>query len=319
MIQTMFLCAGLGTRLRPLTEALPKPMVPLGDRPVLGQLMQRLARAGGTPRAVNVHYRSEAVVHYLEGQDPTVYVSRESELLGTAGGVRAAVGSFAREPLVVWNSDIVTQPDLLALVRGLEQSPLALLVEPKPAGAGNVGVDEKGRIVRLRCSSVAEESRGGSYVGILAMRPDCFAHLPKRGCLIGDVAIPLMDSYEGIMAIPHLARWSDIGTLQTYHQVNLRWLAEQADARAWCAPTAEVDRSVDLDCSIVGAGARVIGEGRLEQVVVWPGAHCSAPLRNAIVTREAGVIPVSVDPCRNEQDPASSASCNPMNGVRSSR
>lgn len=300
MIQTMFLCAGLGTRLRPLTEALPKPMVPLGDRPVLGQLMQRLARAGGTPRAVNVHYRPEAVVHYLEGQHPTVHVSLESELLGTAGGVRAAVGSFAREPLVVWNSDIVTQPDLLALVRGLEQSPLALLVEPEPAGTGNVGVDEKGRIVRLRCSSVAKETRGGNYVGILAMRPDCFAHLPTKGCLVGDVAIPLMDSYEGIMAIPHLARWSDIGTLQTYHEVNLRWLVEEAGARAWCAPTADVDRSVDVDCSIVGAGARVTGEGRLEQVVVWPGAHCSAPLRNAIVTREAGVIPISVDPCRNE-------------------
>lgn len=290
MIQTMFLCAGLGTRLRPLTNEIPKPMVPVGDRPMLGHLFTRLMQARGTPRAVNVHYRPDSIVEYLRERFPAVHVSRERELLGTAGGVRAARAGFSNEALVVWNSDIVTRPDLDALVRGLARAPLALLVQPQPAGTGNVGTDKTGRIVRLRQSSIATEAAGGDYVGILAMRPDCFAYLPERGCLIGDVAIPLMDSREGIRAVPHLGQWSDVGTLQAYLDVNLRWLAEDAGASVWCAASAEVARSVDVVHAIIGTGARVSGEGALDHVVVWPGARCSAPLSNSIVTRDAGII-----------------------------
>lgn len=290
MIQTMFLCAGLGTRLRPLTNEIPKPMVPVGDRPMLGQLFARLMQAGGTPRAVNVHYRPDSIVEYLRSHFPRVHVSRECELLGTAGGVRAAMARISNEPLVVWNSDIVTRPDLDALVRSVARAPLALLVEPQPAGAGNVGTDETGRIVRVRRSAIAAEAAGGNYVGILAIRPNCFAQLPEKGCLIGDVAIPLMDTREGIRAVPHLKQWSDIGTLQTYLDINMRWLAEDAGASAWRAPSAEVAPSVNVVHSIIGAGAHVDGEGALEQVVVWPGARCLAPLRNAIVTREAGIV-----------------------------
>jgi mannose-1-phosphate guanylyltransferase len=293
MIQTMFLCAGLGTRLLPLTRELPKPMVPIGDRPILEHLAVALGRAGGVLRAVNTHHRPEKIREFALAYGESVHVSHEEKLLGTAGGVRAALGAFGDCPLVVWNADILTRPNILELVRSLEHAPIALAVEPRPAGQGNVGVTDSGRIVRLRQESIGSEVLGGNYIGILAMRPECLISLPIRGCLIGDVAIPMMRDEPGIFAVPHRVPWSDVGSLDVYLDENLRWLRQcEVKRSSWAHDTAEVSSNVDMRDSIVGSNARVEGQGLLERVVVWSGAICRAPLADAIVTPQAGVVQV---------------------------
>ncbi len=291
MIQTMFLCAGLGTRLLPLTRELPKPMVPLGDRPVLAHLLLALEAGGGCLRAVNTHHLQEKIFEFINGYDRSIHVSHEEELRGTAGGVWAARAAFAPAPLLVWNADILTRPRIEELVQGLERAPLALSVELLPAHQGNVGLDAVGRVVRLRQCAIGNEVVGGSYVGILAMRPDCLEAMPEQGCLIGDVAIPLMQRAEGIVGIAHESRWCDLGSLRAYLDENLRWLSERANA-SWCEPSAMVNSMVQLRASVVGAGAKIRGQGLVERVVVWPGASCEAPLSDAIVTRQAGVVTV---------------------------
>jgi len=291
MIQTMFLCAGLGTRLLPLTRELPKPLVPLGDRPVLAHLLSALEAGGGRLRAVNTHHLQEKISEFIYGYDPSIHVSLEEELRGTAGGVWAARAAFAPAPLLVWNADILTRPKITELVQGLKRAPLALSVELLPAHQGNVGLDASGRVVRLRQCAVGDEVVGGNYVGILAMRPDYLETLPERGCLIGDVAIPLMQRPEGIVGIAHESRWSDLGSLRAYLDENLCWLSERATA-CWCEPSAMVASTVEVRASVVGAGAKISGQGLVERVVVWPGASCDAPLSDAIVTRQAGVVAV---------------------------
>jgi len=290
MIQTMFLCAGLGTRLLPLTRELPKPMVPLGDRPMLGHLLDALEAAGGRPRAVNTHHLPEEISSYISSYNSSIHISHEDELLGTAGGVFSARDAFERAPLVVWNADILTRPRISALIHALECAPLVLSVELLAAGQGNVGLDADGRIVRLRQRSIGKEVSGGAYVGILALGADAVDVLPTRGCLIGDVAIPWMEQGARIVGIAHDSPWSDVGSLRAYVDENIRWLRQGGHGAHWIGPAATVASTVELRSVVVGAGATIGGTGLLERVIVWPHAHCAAPLANAVVTPEAGIV-----------------------------
>ena len=95
----MLLAAGLGTRLMPLTAALPKPMMPVLDRPALAHLVDGLARQGYTELVANLHHHPAAIRDFF-GDRLSYRV--EEELLGTAGGVRNAAGFFGEEGPLPW-------------------------------------------------------------------------------------------------------------------------------------------------------------------------------------------------------------------------
>jgi mannose-1-phosphate guanylyltransferase len=293
MIQTMILCAGRGTRLLPLTANLPKPLVPLGDRPLLAHIVERLERAGGQLRAINAHHQSVAIQGFVDRFDQDVFVSVEGELLGTAGGVCCARQAFDLAPLLIWNGDILAEPNISALVDRLAFAQLVLLVEPDAKGQGNVGTNAAGQVVRLRKCSIAEEASGGHYTGIMLVHPDCFARLPAQGCLIGDVAIPMLRAGLSVAAVSYRDKWVDIGTLSSYLKENLEWAATRdAQRRNFIDRNTTIADSVQFRRVVIGQGATVTGEGELDRVVVWPGASCSAPLSDAIVTPTCGVVPV---------------------------
>src|SRR5688500_1268923 len=115
----LLLAAGLGTRLRPLTDLLPKPAVPVANRPLLAYSLEHLGRAGATRVALNAHHLAEAIPPLVEWWAPagvTATVVREPVLLGTGGGVRnlwqQLRGGAGDEPLFVMNGGGVFAPDL---------------------------------------------------------------------------------------------------------------------------------------------------------------------------------------------------------------
>src|SRR5690606_31535271 len=98
----MMLAAGLGTRLRPLTETMPKPLVPVAGVPLMERVMLN-ARAEGAKRFIaNAHYRAEQLIAHFGG---LVKINREDELLGTGGGVKAALTMIHSDPFFVMNTD----------------------------------------------------------------------------------------------------------------------------------------------------------------------------------------------------------------------
>lgn len=98
----MLLAAGLGTRLRPVTETLPKPLVPVAGIPLIERIMGN-ARAEGAKRFVaNAHYRADQLLAHFGG---LLKVSREDDLLGTGGGVKRALPMLASDPILVMNTD----------------------------------------------------------------------------------------------------------------------------------------------------------------------------------------------------------------------
>ena len=285
----MVLAAGLGSRLRPLTDLLPKPLVPVGDRPALAHVLDRLAAAGLGPVAVNAHHGLDAMRAFLEARGGAA-LSPEPDLLGTAGGLARAAALLGDGDALVWNADILVELDPRRLIaahagaaaRGAEAT---LVVQPLAPGQGSVGLDASGRVVRLRDARAGDESSGGEFLGVQVIGEGLRRALPARGCLVGDVYIPAM--LRGARLAAHLweGPFFDIGTPRTYLAANLAWAAARG-LSAWLHPTARVAPGVVVRDAVIGAGATVNASGggdcALERCVVWPGASVVAPLAAAI-------------------------------------
>ncbi len=280
MATAIVLCAGFGTRLRPLTLELPKPLVPVGDGPLIQHAITALNTVGVVDVVLNTHHLADKFANYISQLPGNIQLIHEPEIRGTGGALRGARHALA-PPVVVWNGDILADPDLLALLA--VASPMALAVASRPLGEGTVGVGSDGQVVRLRGERFGTEVRGGDYLGIAALAAEAVERAPDSGCLIGDICLPMLRQGQTIPTVASDVPWSDLGTPDAYLEANLRWLGEQAN---WIDPTAQVDSGVELKRSLVGRGATATGTGELEECVVWPGATVRAPLRRAIVTPE---------------------------------
>src|SRR5688572_24985701 len=109
MASAIVLSAGFGTRLRPLTDELPKVLVPVGDRSLLAHIAAALREAGHSELVINTHHKSEVFVSYISNLGVKIDVIHEPEIRGTAGGVAGARPWFRCSEVLVWNGDILTR------------------------------------------------------------------------------------------------------------------------------------------------------------------------------------------------------------------
>jgi len=289
----IILCAGFGTRLRPLTDELPKPLVPVGDRSILAHALVSLHAAGISELVINVHHLAEQFERALAGFSTPVRLVVESEIRGTAGGVAGARRYLSSAPVLVWNGDILVAPPIAQLLVGSEPPSFCLGVAPRPLGEGTVGLGADGRVVRLRGERFGLELSGGDYVGVLALGAGVLASLPERGCLFGDAALPLLRAGGIVRSVAVTTPWTDAGDARSLLGANLAWLGARG-LGSFQGPGAQVAPGVELRQALVGAGARVQGRGALERCVVCPGASAVAPLSDAIVAPSGLVISVHV-------------------------
>jgi mannose-1-phosphate guanylyltransferase len=298
MLSAMVLAAGLGTRLKPLTEQRAKALVPVGDRPILSHVLDHLWAAGASRVVVNTHYRAREVESYAVAQRRELLLSHEPELLGTAGGLAQAQDLLGAGDVLLWNADILAEVDVPALLaahahaaRRLAPARATLLVQPLAKGLGSVGCSARGTVVRLRRESVEEEAHGGEFLGIHVIAGSLRRTLPARGCLVGDVYIPALKGGAMLGVALHEGAFFDVGTLQGYARANRAWLAARS-VSSWTGSSARIGPDVVLEGTVVGEGAVVRGAGNVARSVIWPGAIATAPIADAIVTLE-GTVPVS--------------------------
>ncbi len=282
MQAAIILCAGLGTRLRPLTDELPKPLVPVGDRPAVAHVVAAVRRASPDLRlVVNAFHRAADVRAWAEPEG--ILVSEEADLLGTAGGVAAAGSLLGAGDVLVWNGDILSELDVTALARdhAIGRAEATLAVAPAGAGEGNVGLDRDGRIARLRGERIGHEVAGGFFLGIHLLAPSLRAKLPAKGCLVGDVYLPALR--EGCLLRAHVTTTTflDVGSIDAYLAANRTWLARRGSP-SFVDTGATIADGVDVDGSVVGRGAIVRASAR--RSVIWPGAVVDRPVEDAVVT-----------------------------------
>jgi len=290
MASAIVLAAGFGTRLRPLSEELPKPLLPVGDRSILEHALSRLEQAGFDRVVVNVHHLAEAFEPYAARATVDVVIVRESKIRGTAGGVAGARAHFAEGPVLVWNGDILANPPIEHLLRDAAADHFCLAVAPRRAlGEGTLGLDAEGNVVRMRGERFGKEVASGDYIGVLALGSAVVANLPEQGCVFGDAALPRLRAGGRVTTTWAHEPWTDAGDPASLLAANRTWLSSR-DLPNFVAPGATVQRSVSLSECVIGAGADVRGNGVLARCVVCPGATATAPLADAIVAPSGLVV-----------------------------
>jgi mannose-1-phosphate guanylyltransferase len=291
-MKAMILAAGLGTRLRPMTDELPKPLVWVGDRPVVAHIAERLAASGITEVAINTHHLADAFTPEILASLPVrLTVLHEREILGTAGGVANAGALLGEGDALTWNGDILADVDLAALVAAhrAAHAIATLAVAPRPVGEGNVGLDADGLVVRLRGERFGREVAGAYALGIQVIGRALRRALPAVGCMAEGGYLPALRAGELIASIVVAGPWDDIGTIDAYLAANARWL-EQSGRAAYVGDGARVAPGIDVTGSVIGRGAEVSGAGPVRRSVIWPGARAEAPLDRAVVTTAGTIV-----------------------------
>jgi N-acetyl-alpha-D-muramate 1-phosphate uridylyltransferase len=183
----MVLAAGLGTRMRPLTDTLPKPLVCVHGRPLLDHVLDRLGEAGVHTVVVNVHHFADQMIAHLAGRSwPRVIISDERDtLLDSGGGIRKALDALGPMPFFVVNADTIWIEGVRANLKRMAESfdarrmdGLLLLALAAASigydGRGDFRMDPLGRLQRRGEREVAPFV----YAGAAIMRPDLFASRP---------------------------------------------------------------------------------------------------------------------------------------------
>jgi len=196
----MVLAAGLGTRLLPITEKLPKPIVPVLNVPSILYSLALLERAGIRDVILNLHHLPEKLERFLgDGREwgMKLSFSREQLLLGTGGGLKKAEPFFRGEPLVLANCDFITDFDLRRAIRThIENDALCTMVlwenPEKQLFYSKVGVDPASHLCSLPRTTIKEPTRTGIFTGIHILESAAFPYLKEVPSGINEVLYPTL-------------------------------------------------------------------------------------------------------------------------------
>jgi mannose-1-phosphate guanylyltransferase len=304
-VRGMILAGGLSTRLYPLTSDVPKPLVPVLDRPVIGHVIDYLRDRGVDEIAVNVHYFAEAVERFIGdgcGLGVRVEYLREPELMGSAGAVKQMAAMFG-ETFVVIGCDDVTDADLaaaLAFHRERRAEATIVLAEAKEVSHyGVVVVDEDGRIREFQEKPApGTEKSKLANTGIYIFEPSVLARIPSGQFYdFGKQVFPeMLADGARFFGMRQRAYWCDIGTPKEYRRVHFDALRgrvrlrpnERATVRngVLIGDRATVARKVRLVAPVcIGTDSRVERGATVARSILWSDVSIGtvAYIRDAVL------------------------------------
>jgi len=229
--KAMVLAAGLGTRLRPLTDLISKPMAPIVNRPVMEHIVRLLVKHNFTDIICNLHWYPDDLKNYFgDGSKWGVNIvySYEKELLGTAGGVRNAEYFFGKNTFLVISGDALTDIDLTDAVKfHKDKGGVATLILTEVEDTSQYGVvllDDNKRIIGFQEKPLSGEAKSSlANSGIYVFEPEIFDYLPPQGqfCDFGKSCFPgLLKRNVIYYGYRHNQYWNDVGSLDQYQQGN---------------------------------------------------------------------------------------------------
>lgn len=288
--------AGLGTRLGVLTSNLPKPLVPICQKPLITFAFDHLIGSGIEEFVVNTHHCAAAYGQaFPEGRyrGCAIGFRHEPELLETAGGLRNAADLLGNERFVVYNGDILCDLPLEGALRAHdEQQNEVTLVLRSGGGPLQVACEtSSGRVLDIgQRLETSEGKRAPRFLfsGIYIVEPRFLERIPPATKLS---VIPIFmelirESKLGGVIIDE-GHWWDLGTRVSYLNVHRHYRANPAAWQVWSDPLASVGAgSLLLGSTVVAAGAQIGPEAILEDCVIWENAQIAggSHLRNCIVT-----------------------------------
>ncbi|GIW53792.1 MAG: hypothetical protein KatS3mg082_0196 [Nitrospiraceae bacterium] len=227
-MKAMILAAGLGTRLRPLTNTIPKPLLPVGGTPLIVWNLLLLKRHGFREVVINLHHLGPMIEQAVGDGDRyglRISYSREPVILGTGGGIKQVEAFFSGEPFLVVNGDTLFELDLDALVefhrRHAAAATLVLRKDPEAERWGLVEVGTEHRIVRITGRGVpdAGPTEPRMFAGVHILHPRLLRDVPKgRASSIIDAYVAAIQRGEKVLGYDAEGYWSDVGTPERYAQ-----------------------------------------------------------------------------------------------------
>jgi NDP-sugar pyrophosphorylase family protein len=323
----MVLAAGRGERMRPLSDVVPKPALPVAGRPLVHMAVENLQKVGVYEAHVNLWHLPERMAEALEtigGTGFNMLLHKEKELLGTAGGLYNAFGEQPEDDIVVHNGDVLYRGSLQSLVEThQERNALATL------GLVRVGDRSVPRSVILAPGGYVDDFRqeripppdAWTFSGIYVLSGALFEKMPPRGCIVKEVFAKLLDTRR-ILGVPLQGVWSDLGAMGRYKAIHNRVLGDRdllASIRPDLAklpmrdgvivhPRARIHESavirspaiVDVGAELrgdtvvgpdvyVGAGSLVRKGTRLQKAVIFPGADVSGEMMDVFLIDDVAV------------------------------
>ncbi|HWH12215.1 MAG TPA: NDP-sugar synthase [Solirubrobacteraceae bacterium] len=309
-MRAMVLAAGLGTRLRPLTYELPKPMVPVLDRPVMAHIVDLLGRHGIDEVIANLHYFPDTIRDYFGDQ---LSYRQEAQLLGTAGGVRNCADFFGSDTFLVISGDALTDINLDALAATHRATgSIATIAVKRVIDTREYGVvihDADGQITGFQEKPEPEDAQSDlGNCGIYMFEPEIFDYFPAVDPV--DWALDVFPELLAAGAPFHVhethSYWNDVGSLAELRQGTFDALdggleiepvgeTDEVTGITVCAGSALDAKAVASLPIWIGHDVRIGADVRLHgPVVVGDGAT----LGDGVCLRETIVLPGTKVPDR---------------------
>jgi NDP-sugar pyrophosphorylase family protein len=312
-MKAMVMAAGLGTRLRPLTHVLPKPMVPIANRPVLHHLLNLLVRHDIHEAGINIHVFPEIIKGYFgdgSALGMSIRWSEEQELLGTAGGTKKLEGFWEGETILVTSGDGLHDVDVTALIghhhRTGGLATLAVKPVDDPSAYGVVILDRDTRIKGFQEKPHRDEARSDlANCGVYVIEPELLERIPPDtfSDFGQDVWPALVGAGEPIYGYTTMAYWNDVGGLDELRnsivdavggRVRIDVPGEEIAPGVWAEEGCQIAASATVEGPVVLGRNVAIEENALIRGPAAIGADSRVGPGAAI--RSAALLPGSVVP-----------------------
>lgn len=265
-MRALLLAAGLGTRLRPLTNHVPKCLIPIHGRPLLDYWLELLVGNGIVEILVNTHYFAELVNEYVARSTwaKNVTVVFEESLLGTGGTVLANRDFFRNEPLLVAHADNLTIFDPAAFLKAHENRPVGTEITmmvfetPVPESCGIVELDRHG-VVQAFHEKVKSPPANLANAAVYILEPSVIGFMQGLGKSVIDLSTEVIPHFLGRISTFRNARYHrDIGTVQSWAEAQQDFPHSEASAQnalAWSSVLASVGGQFDAAIRQASAAA----------------------------------------------------------------
>jgi mannose-1-phosphate guanylyltransferase len=312
-MKAMVMAAGLGTRLRPLTDFLPKPMVPIANRPVLHHLLNLLARHDIREVGVNIHVFPDLIKRYFgdgSALGMSIRWSEEPTLLGTAGGTKQLEDFWGRETILITSGDGLHDVDVTALlghhVRTGGLATLAVKPVDDPSSYGVVILDRDTRIRGFQEKPSRDEAKSDlANCGVYVIEPELLDRVPPDTFFdFGtDMWPALVAAGEPVYAYTTMAYWNDVGGLDELRnsildavtgRVRIAIPGTEIAPGVWAEEGCNVHQTATVEGPVVLGTNVVIEEGARIRGPAAIGAESHVGRDAAI--RSAALLPGSLVP-----------------------
>lgn len=298
MTKAFLLGAGLGTRLRPLTDTVPKPLVPVFHRPLATHALDHLAEAGIREVAINTHHLHEAWLKTFPDsryRDLTLHFFHEPMLLETGGGIKNIASFIEQDSLLVYNGDILTNIDLKALIARHRSSLNAATLAVRSDGPARHLAEDQGQIIDIH-RKLARADGTHQFTGLYCLDAEVLDLIPAQE------KISIIPAFLALASAGRLGsfladegHWLDLGTREAYletHGIGAPAIASESAPQIH--PTAQVSPTATVINSWVGPGCAVGENAVIENSILWPGTSVGsgASLSHCIVHRGSEVAGV---------------------------